>query len=181
VGGVEVAKVVSRNLLDVVAVSLNGLAHHVLSVNIEMAVLNCSFQVAVVVVFMLLSNLLFNELEFVGVKSAVSDNISKKLDSLANITLGDLERNLSVLSVSSAWETSTHTVSLVDEGFIGEIVLEGLLYSIVRIILNVRGYLSFSVFDQPSGDLVHVDGGSLVASSLSGNSDTIWESCDLYL
>lgn len=38
-GGVEVAKVINRNLLDVVAVSLNGLAHHVLSVNIEMAVL----------------------------------------------------------------------------------------------------------------------------------------------
>ena len=102
VGGVEVAKVVSRNLLDVVAISLNGLAHHVLSVNIEMAVLNGCFQVAVVVVFVLLSNLLLNELEFVGVKSAVCDNISKKLDGLANITLEDLERNLSVLSVSLA-------------------------------------------------------------------------------
>jgi len=108
VGGVEVAKVVSRNLLDVVAVSLNGLAHHVLSVYIEMAVLNGSFQVAVVVVFVLLSNLLLNELEFVGVKSAVSDNISKKLDGLANITFEDLERNLSVLSVSSACETTPH-------------------------------------------------------------------------
>ena len=108
VGGVEVAKVVSRNLLDVVAVSLNGLAHHVLSVDIEMAVLNGSFQVAVVVVFVLLSNLLLNELEFVRVKSAVSDNISKKLDGLSNISLEDLERNLSILSVSSACETTPH-------------------------------------------------------------------------
>jgi hypothetical protein len=80
----------------------------VLSVDIEMAVLNGSFQVAVVVVFVLLSDLLLNELEFVGVKSAVSDNISKKLDGLANITLEYLERNLSVLSVSSACETTPH-------------------------------------------------------------------------
>ena len=102
VGGVEVAKVINRNLLDVVAVSLNWLAHHVLSVNIEMAVLKGSFHAAVVVVVVLLSDLLLNELEFVRVKSAVCDNISKKLDGLANITLEDLERNLSVLSVSLA-------------------------------------------------------------------------------
>jgi hypothetical protein len=87
VGGVEVAKVINRNLLDVVAVSLNWLAHHVLSVNIEMAVLKGSFHVAVVVVVVLLSDLLLNELEFVRIKSAVCDNISKKLDGLANITL----------------------------------------------------------------------------------------------
>lgn len=54
------------------------------------------------VVVVLLSDLLLNELEFVLVKSAVSDNISKKLDGLANVTLKDLERNLSVLSVSPA-------------------------------------------------------------------------------
>jgi len=55
-----------------------------------------------VVVVVLLSDLLLNELEFVRIKSAVCDNISKKLDGLANITLEDLERNLSVLSVSLA-------------------------------------------------------------------------------
>ena len=108
VGGVEVAKVVSRNLLDIVTVSLNGLAHHVLSVNIEMAVLNGSFKVAVVVVFVLLSNLLLHELELIGVESAVSDDISKNLDSLANITLEDLERDMSVLSVGFACEATAH-------------------------------------------------------------------------
>lgn len=108
VGGMEVAKVINSDLLNVIAVSFNGLAHHVLSVNIEMTVFKGSLHIAVVVVFVFLSNLLLNELKFVGAKSAIGDNISKKLDGLANVTLEDLKRYLRVLSVSSACETTAH-------------------------------------------------------------------------
>jgi len=73
VSGVEITKVISWNSLDVIAVSLDGLAHHVLSVNVEMAVLKSSFHIAVVVVIMLLSNFLFNEFKLVGIESATSD------------------------------------------------------------------------------------------------------------
>ena len=73
-----------------------------------MAVLNGSLHVAVVVVLVLLSNLLLDELELVGIKSAAGDKVTKKLDSLADITLEDLEGELSVLSVGLAGEAGTH-------------------------------------------------------------------------
>jgi hypothetical protein len=108
VSGVEITKVIGGNSLNIIAVSLNGLSHHVLSVNVEVAVLKGGLHVAVVVVFMLLSNFLFNELELISIKSAASDKVTKKLDSFANVTLENLKRKVRIFSISLAGEAATH-------------------------------------------------------------------------
>jgi hypothetical protein len=108
VRGVEIAEIISRDVLDIITVSLNGLAHHMLSVNVEVAVLKSGLHVAVVAVLVLLSNLLLNELELVGIEGAASNKVTKKLDSLGNITLEDLEVDLSVLSIGLAGEAGSH-------------------------------------------------------------------------
>ena len=108
VSSVEIAEVVSRDVLEVVTVSLDGLTHHVLSVNVVMAVLKSCFHIAVVVVLVLLSNFLLNELELVGIEGTACNEVTKQLDSLLNITFKNLKVDLCVLSVGLAGETGSH-------------------------------------------------------------------------
>jgi len=68
VGGVEVSQVVDSEGLEDISVSLDGLAHHMLSVDVEVSVLNGGLEVAVAAVFVLFSDLLLNDVELVGVE-----------------------------------------------------------------------------------------------------------------
>ena len=71
VGGVEVSEVISSESVEDVSVTLDWLAHHVLSVDVEVSVFNGGLEVSVVVVFMLLVNFFLDKLELVLVESAV--------------------------------------------------------------------------------------------------------------
>lgn len=105
---VEIAEVISRDVLEVVTVTLDGLAHHVLSVYVKMTVLKSGFHIAVVVVLVLLSNFFLNEFELVGIEGAACNEVTKELNSLGNITLEYLKVDLCVLSVGLAGEAGTH-------------------------------------------------------------------------
>ena len=60
VSGVEFSEMVSSECLEDVSVSLDWLTHHVVSVDVEVSVLNGGLEVLMVVILMLMSNLLLN-------------------------------------------------------------------------------------------------------------------------
>ena len=81
-----------------------------LSVDVEVSVFDGGLEIAVVVVFVLIGNFLFHNLKLVGVKVAVADEVSKKLDGLADILFEDLHLEGAILTASLALETSAHAV-----------------------------------------------------------------------
>jgi hypothetical protein len=100
VGGVELSQVISSEGMEDVSVSLLGLAHHVLSEDVEMGVLNGGLEVSVVVVFMLLAYFLLHKLEFVFIQDAVGDGVAEKLDCLVDVVLEHLESEVSDFTAS---------------------------------------------------------------------------------
>lgn len=97
--------------LENIAVSLGWLSHHVFSVNVEVNVLKSGLHVALAAAFVLLADLFLDKFELIGVKGAVADNVTEKLDSLGDVTLEDLETELLILSVCLAVEASTHVLN----------------------------------------------------------------------
>jgi len=83
----------------------------VLSVNVEVSVLNGGLEVSFAGTFMLLPNFLLNELELISIEGAVSDEVTKNLDSLGDITLEDLEAELRILSVGLAVVAGSHVLN----------------------------------------------------------------------
>ena len=110
VSGVEISQVVSTEGLEVVAVSLDGLSHHVLSVDVEVSVLDGGLEVSLRGSLVLLSDLFLDEFELVGVEGAVGEEITEELDGLGYVALEDLKAELRVLSVGLAVVAGTHVL-----------------------------------------------------------------------
>ena len=89
--------------------------------NIEVAIFNGGLEVAVSVALVLLSDFLLNELELVGIEGATSHKVTKKFDSLTNITLENLKVELSVFSVGLAREASSHVFNGLDNVALGAV------------------------------------------------------------
>jgi hypothetical protein len=82
-----------------------------------------------------------------------------------------------IFSVRLAWESGAHVfdgLSDIALGAVGGSTEEHLLEE-VSSTWSLEGLVTGSSANE------NTNGSSLVAGSLSGNSDTIWESCDLYL
>ena len=60
VSGVEFSEMVSSECLEDVSVSLDWLTHHMVSVDVEVSILNGGLKVLMVVILMLMSNLLLD-------------------------------------------------------------------------------------------------------------------------
>jgi len=99
VGSVEVSQVVNTEGAGEISISLDWLSQHVFSERVEVSVFKSSFNISVVIIFMLHADLVLNELELSRVKSAVAENISKKTDGSLGISLKNLEVVASVLSI----------------------------------------------------------------------------------
>ena len=86
-----------------------------LSVDVEVSIFNGGLEVSLVVLLVLIGNLLLNELKLVSVESAVANEVSKKADSLADVSTEDLHLEGADLSASLALEAGTHLLNgLVD-------------------------------------------------------------------
>lgn len=91
VRGMEVADVVNGQALEHIAVTLDRLADHVLSVDVEVGVLNCGLKVALVVALVLVGDLKLGSLELGSAEVAAGDHLAEQLHSLANVVLEHLE------------------------------------------------------------------------------------------
>jgi hypothetical protein len=103
--------VVSTEGLEVITVSLDGLSHHVLSVNIIVSVLDGGLEVSLSRSLMLLSNLFLNELKLISIESAVGNKVTEELDCLLDVTLEDLKAELRIFSVGLAVVAATHVLN----------------------------------------------------------------------
>ena len=84
---------------DIVTVTLDWLAHHVLSEDIEVSIFEGSLLVSGVTLLVLVGNFDLELLELSGVEGNVADDITEHLNSLSGITLHDLQAVAGVLSV----------------------------------------------------------------------------------
>ena len=64
VSSVVISQILNTKSTDVVAISLDWLAHHMLSVHVEVSILNSSLLILSVVLFMFLSSLYLELLKF---------------------------------------------------------------------------------------------------------------------
>ena len=86
-----------------------------LSVDVEVSILNGGLEISLVVLLVLIGNLLLNELKLVGVEGAVAHEVSEKADSLADVATEDLHLEGADLSASLGLEAGTHLLNgLVD-------------------------------------------------------------------
>jgi hypothetical protein len=110
VRSVEVANVVNSQGLENITVSLNGLAEHVLTVDVEVRVLNGRFKVSLVVLLVLISYLKLGSFELSSGEGAAAHKVAEELNSLANVALEDLELKRGQLSVSLALVAASHVL-----------------------------------------------------------------------
>lgn len=96
---VEILDVVKGNVLQVISLTSDGLAHHVVSESIEMSVLHQSALVLSVVVLMELRNFFLDNLQILRVESGVADLVSEHSDGLWHVSLEGLEAVGSELSL----------------------------------------------------------------------------------
>jgi hypothetical protein len=108
VGVVEVSDVISSQALELISVTVDWLTKHVLSVNVEMSVIDQSFKVSVVAIFMVLVDFFLDTFKFTSIESAVADDITEEFDSSANITLENLETELTDFSTSISMNSCSH-------------------------------------------------------------------------
>lgn len=91
VGGMEVSNVVSGYAVELVSVTMDWLTHHVFSVDIKVDVIDQSFEVSVVAIFVILMDFFLNEFKFASAELAVADDVTEDFDSLVHVILEDLE------------------------------------------------------------------------------------------
>lgn len=99
VGSVVISEHVDADLLSDVSVALDWLTDHVLSVDVEVAVLNSGLVIASVVRLMLGRDLLLGELKLSGVQGWVADGITEKGDGSASVVLLNLDTERGEFSI----------------------------------------------------------------------------------
>lgn len=82
---------ISLEGVEDVSVSLDGLSHHVVSVDIEVSILNGGLEVSIYILIMLLADFFLNEFEFVLVEYAIANGVSKDFHGLVDIISEDLK------------------------------------------------------------------------------------------
>lgn len=110
VGGVVVSDVIGTEGLSQISVTLDWLTEHVLSVGVEVDVLEGSFNISIVVVLVFHADLILDELEFSAVDGWVGDHITEEADSLAGVTLEALEVEGSEFSIGVTAVSGTHVL-----------------------------------------------------------------------
>jgi hypothetical protein len=85
VSTVEFSDMVLFNLMNVISISFHRLSHHVFSEDIEMHIFYSGLHISLGILFVFLTNLLFNKLQFTGIKLAIANHVSQKLNSLLYI------------------------------------------------------------------------------------------------
>jgi hypothetical protein len=176
VSGMEVTNVISREWLKDITVSLDWLTHHVFSVTIEVNILNCCLKEAFIVGLVLISYLLLCNFKLVSIECAIADHISKELDGLSNITSENLKLKRADFTISLWLETSTHVFN-----FERNIVLWFAGGSTLKHLLEeVSSPWCLKVLIARAGADENSNWCTLVGSSLSTDTDAIWQSGDLY-
>jgi hypothetical protein len=77
VSGVEFSEMVSSKSLENVSISLDWLSHHVVSVDVEVSILNGGLEIPVIVVIMLIGNFFLDKFQLVLIEYTVADCVSK--------------------------------------------------------------------------------------------------------
>ena len=169
VAGVVVAESVGVEVLNLIAVTLNRLAHHVLSVHVEVNVLHGGLLVSGVVGLVLVADFLLEELKLGGVEVAVADGITKKSDGLVHVTLENLKLEAGALALGLSVVASTHGLDL-----LGEVGLAALRSAAEEHSLEGVGSTSGleSVLAGASTN-VDTDGGHLAGALLSDDADAV--------
>ena len=176
VGSLELTEVINTQVGEQVSVSLNGLAELMVTVGVVVAVLEGGVLHVLAGVLVVSSDFLLEDFELSGVKAGVSNSVTEDRNSAVKVVLEDGHTNAGLFTAGLAMETATEGHNLlvnlstgVALGTTGQQVAENM------------GSTS-SGWSIVTGTSTNVDtnGGSLVASLLSGDADAVSESCDLY-
>mmetsp|Transcript_119355 Transcript_119355/g.166548 ORF Transcript_119355/g.166548 Transcript_119355/m.166548 type:complete len:385 (-) Transcript_119355:291-1445(-) len=169
VGSVVVSEGINIQVLDLIAVSLNRLTHHVLSVDIEVNVLQGGLFVSGVVGFVVFAQFLLEKFELASIESAVGDSVTKKSDGLVHVSLEYLKLESSALTAWLGSVAGTHGFD-----FLSKVVLGALRGTTEEHLLESVGCTSGleSVLAGTSTN-VNTDGRNLTVALLSDNADAV--------
>jgi hypothetical protein len=109
---VEVNNHIAVNLVNVVNVTEDGLAHHVLTIDVIVDVLHEGFHLIVIGCFQLLPYGIFFHLQVIGVIVGVAQHISQDLNRFWDVVLEGKDVIESVLSGGIGVELGTHILDL---------------------------------------------------------------------
>jgi hypothetical protein len=110
--GVESFDVIDGQVVGVVSISLNGLAHHMLSEAVEVDILDKSLLESFVTGCMFLTDLFLHELKLAAVEGVLGEGISEELNCLANVLLEDLEGISADLSAGFGEHSGTNVLDV---------------------------------------------------------------------
>lgn len=175
VGGTILLKVINGQGLEIVGITLDRLAHHVVTVRVVVTVLNGGGLVLSAVVGMLGSDLTLRELELSSIKSGVGDAVAKHVNHLTDVGLEAGDGEVGHLTVVLAGNSGTATLNVV-----------------VKLGLGVFGgtageHLGQGIRDTSGGESVlarastevNTDGGGGCVALFSADTDAVGESGDL--
>jgi len=152
-----------------ISISLDWLSKHVLSEGVEVSVFEGGLLESVVVVFVLHADLILNKLKLGRVKSVVAEHISKETDGFASITLEDLERVVSHLSVGLGVVSGSHILDFLGQFGLGSAISS----SQGHLLEKVTGTSGGEILLSGSSANINTNVGSSTWNSLSADSDSI--------
>jgi len=169
VGSVVVSEGISVQVLDLVAVTLDRLTHHVLSVDIEVNILQGGLFVSSVVGLEVFAQFLLEKFEFTGIEGAVRDSITKKGNGLVHVSLEYLKLVASALTAWLGMVAGTHGLNL-----LSKVVLGALRGTTEEHLLESVGCTS-GLESVLAGTSTNVDtnGRDLAVALLSDNADAV--------
>ena len=131
---------------------------------------------SVVVVFVLHADLILNKLKLGRVKSVVAEHISKETDGFASITLEDLERVVSHLSVGLGVVSGSHILDFLGQFGLGSAISS----SQGHLLEKVTGTSGGEILLSGSSANINTNVGSSTWNSLSADSDSILKGGGVY-
>ncbi len=106
---------IDGQVVGIVSISLNRLAHHVLSEAVEVDILDKCLLESFVTGCMFLTDLFLHELKLAAVEGVLGEGISEELNCLANILLEDLEGISADLSAGFGKDLSTEVLDVLTD------------------------------------------------------------------
>lgn len=175
VGGTVVLEIINSQLANDVAVTLNRLAHHVLTIGVEVSVFNGGFLEVGGVHGVFLDQVLLAELKFSGVKGSVGDGVTKHVDNLVDIVLEASHGDVGGFTAGFRVDAGAHGLDLLSQGGLGA-GGGAAQHHLLESIGGTRG--GKGILARASAE-VDTNSGSHNASLFSADTDAIGEGSDL--
>jgi len=173
--GLEIGEIINAEVREHISVTLDGLTELMITVRVEVGVLEGSVLEVSVAILVVGSNFLLEDLELSGVEAGVGNSVTEHRDGTANVVLEDGHANAGLFTAGLTMKATTKGHNLLVNLGTGE-TLAATGEQVAEHVGSTSSSLSIVTGASTN---VNTNGGSLGGGLLSGDADAVSKSSDL--